>query len=205
MSDSDPLREGDVFVLSLPFCDTGNLINDYHLLLEKCDDLNIPVLIDCCYYTIAGNVNINVNYDCIDTVCFSLSKAFPVAHLRIGVRYTKSKIYDGQKLHHSINYNNVLSAYIGCAITDNYPADYVFNKFKDQQIEICDFFNLEPSQSVNFAIGDSTWHHYSRKNLLNAYGLTFDSTLFKNRISLNVMYENWSTFQLFKNEYRNIF
>lgn len=204
VSDLDPLKEGDAFVLSLPFCDTGNLL-DYQILLEQCDKLNIPVLIDCCYYTISGNIDIDVNYDCVDTVSFSLSKAFPVSHLRIGVRYTKPSIYDGQKLHHGINYNNVLSAYVGWNIINNYSADYVFNKFKDRQLEVCDFFKLEPSQSVNFALGDATWHQYSRKNLLTAYKLDFDPNLFKNRISLNVMYENWSTFQLFKNEYRNIF
>lgn len=203
ISDEDPLVARDALVISAPFCDTGNLPVNYDSILLECSRLSIPVLIDCCYYTIAGNINIDVRYDCIDTVCFSLSKAFPVANNRIGVRYTLKNIFDGQKLHHSINYNNLLSAYIGLEFIKNFKVDYVYNKYQAKQQEISKFFNIAPSSSVVFAVGDSTWSQYSRKNLLSAYHLNFDPTLFANRICLNPVYENWNLFTKFKNEFNS--
>lgn len=205
VSETDPLAEGDAFIISLPFCDTGNLVDNYKDLLEQCTQLKIPVLVDCCYYTISSNLDIDVNYECVDTVCFSLSKAFPVANLRIGVRYTRPSIFDGQKLHHQIGYNNTISAHIGTLLINKYPPDYVSTKYCNYQEEACAFLGLVPSQSVIFGIGDKTWSQYSRKNLLDVYKLKFSPDLFANRISLNVIYENWDTFKLFKHEYKNLF
>lgn len=200
ITDADPLTLNDALVISLPFCDTGNITNQYQDLLDTCTMLNIPVLVDCCYYTIAGNININIDHDCIDTVAFSLSKAFPLAHYRIGVRYTRRDIFDGQKLHHSINYNNSLSAYIGLEFIKNFDSTYIYNKYWPKQQEVSEFFNIAPSSCAIFAVGDQKWDQYSRKNLLSAYQLNFDPTLFANRICLNPIYENWNLFKAFKNE-----
>ena len=204
ISDNDPLIPGDAMIISLPFCDTGHLVDDYLTLLSKCNELGIPVLIDCCYYTISGNINIDVDFPCIDTVTFSLSKAFPIAQHRIGVRYTRSNIFDGQKLHHSINYNNYLSAYVGLEFIKNFSADYIYNKYRLKQQEVSEFFNLDSSSCVLFAIGDHSWNQYSRKNLLSAYQLDFNPSLFANRICLNPVYENWDLFKAFKNEITTI-
>jgi hypothetical protein len=205
ITDNDPLAPNDALILSLPFCDTGNLYENYQNVLDECEKLKIPVLIDCCYYTLTDNTKLNFKFKCIDTVAFSLSKSFPVAHLRIGVRYTSSKIEDGQKLHDKINYNNVFSAYIGLEIIKHFPSNFLYNKYHQQQTKVCDFFNIEPSQSVIFAVGDSTWDIYSRKNLIDSYQLQFDHKLFKNRICLNSIFENWNSFQSYQNEYTTFF
>jgi hypothetical protein len=198
ITDTNPLCSGDALVLSLPFCDTGNII-EYDSLLQICTDKNIPVLIDCCYFTLCGNITVDLNYDCIDTVCFSLSKTFPVSHLRIGVRYTRHSIFDGQKLHHSINYNNINGSYVGYKFIENFKPDYIYSNYKEKQQQACDFFNLQPSDSVLFAVGDANWQQYSRKNLLNAYKLELNDSMFVNRICLNAIYENWEMFNAIRN------
>lgn len=199
ISDADPLVKGDALVLSLPFCDTGNLYAGYEHLLQFCERNQIPVLIDCCYYTLTNNIKLNLNFDCIDTVSFSLSKSFPVSHLRIGVRYLRKSVMDGQKLHDSINYNNNISAFIGYKFLEKFACNHIYTKYRSKQEEVCNYFNLEPSASVIFSIGDSAWDQYSRKTLIDAYGLDFDHKLFKNRICLNIVYENWSLFESLKN------
>jgi len=199
ITDTDPISHNDAVVISMPFCDTGSLHPEYHQLIDTCEKLGVPVLVDCCYYPISGGIKIDVSSTCIDTVCFSLSKAFPVANLRIGVRYTRN-VVDGQKLHDTINYNNTLSAYIGSRIIDNFSSDYIYNQYREQQMIVCDYFGLTPSDSAMFAVGDAAWNQYSRRNLLNLYQLNIDPSNFKNRVSLVSMFEHWDLFEEIKNE-----
>jgi hypothetical protein len=198
ISANDPIVQGDAVVISMPFCDTGSPHPQYKELLDHCERLGIPVLVDCAYYAISGDLKINLDYNCIDTVCFSLSKAFPVAQLRIGVRYCRPNIFDGQSLHSKINYNHNLSAYIGLNIMRAFGSDYIYKTFKSEQQEICSTLpGLTASNCSLFAVGNSQWDDYSRANLLNEYQLTFDPKLFVNRICLNPIYENWDIWKLY--------
>lgn len=200
ITESDPLQENDAVVISVPFCDTGNQIADLDSILNHCDQLGIPVLIDCCYYTISSGITVNVEHPCIDTVAFSLSKAFPIANLRIGLRYTKPGIFDGQYLMNSISYNNNLSAYIGTRIIERFACDYIYRTYQDRQQILCDYFGWEPSQSVIFALGDDRWSMYNRNNLLQAYQLDLNPELFCNRICLVGIFDNWDIFELIQHE-----
>jgi hypothetical protein len=200
VTSAEPLMFGDALVMSVPFCDTGSLPKDFNLIISQCEELNIPVLVDCCYYPISGGIDIDVTSSTIDTVTFSLSKVFPVANLRIGVRYTRPGTFDGQRLHDSINYNNTLSASIGLALISKFRSDYIYRTYSVRQQQVCDYFELTPSTSVLFAIGDKQWSCYNRSNLLKSYGLNFDADQFQNRISLVSIFDNWELFKLLKNE-----
>lgn len=200
ITDSDPLVAGDALVISAPFCDTGSMHPDFDSAVTHCNRLGIPVLVDACYYAISGGVELDVTAECIDTVAFSLSKAFPIANLRIGMRYTRAEVFDGQSLHDAINYNNTLSAQIGNMLIRNYSSDYIYNHYREQQLEFCSAVNIVPSDSVLFAVGGAKWNEYNRSNLLQQYQLNFDPELFVNRISLTSVYENWDLFESLKNE-----
>jgi hypothetical protein len=50
------------------------------------------------------------------------------------------------------NYINILSAYVGTKLMEKYPADYIFNKYRQKQLEMCDHLNLEASPCVYFGI-----------------------------------------------------
>jgi hypothetical protein len=202
-NDINDLEQGDALVISNPFCDTGNTPLQFDKILNHCESKKIPVLIDSCYYSIASGVNLNLNYDCIDTVTFGLSKTFPVANLRIGIRYTKPSIIDGQTLHSDINYNHSLSACIGLHLMNSYSADFVYNKYYEKQREVCADLRLMPSQTAMFASGDANWSTYNRTTMLKEYQLNLDPNLFNNRICLNSFYENWDLYKKFRNCYEN--
>ena len=192
----DDIGPDDAVVISAPFCDTGSMHPEYQELLEHCSRIGVPVLVDCCYFPISGDINFNFSYECIDTVCFSLSKAFAVANYRIGVRYTKASIQDGQSLLNDINYNNNFAATIGLEIIKLIPADYIFSIYREKQQKICRILpGLTISNCAIFAVGDSNWDTYSRRNLLQQYQLDFHPKLFVNRVCLNSIYENWGLFE----------
>jgi hypothetical protein len=192
---SQPLETNDALVLSVPFCDTGNALENYQSIMEQCCKLHIPVLIDACYYPISTGIVLDLDHDCIDTVTFSLSKCFPVGDLRIGVRFTRPGVSDGQKLYNDIGYVNTFSAYVGDLLIQEFSSDYIYNTYRGRQATVCRALDLTMSSTVLFGIGDKNWNLYSRKNLLDVYGLDLDPTMFKNRISLTGIFDNWDIFQ----------
>ena len=198
-TDGKDLEPGDALVLSQPFCDTASQFKNLNEILENCTRLKIPVLLDLCYYVISEGLDIDVNHSCIDTVCFSTSKAWPISTARIGMRYTRPGTFDGQKLHSSIGYNNNLGAYIGNLVLDNYGPDWISTTRKTQYQTICHVLNLTPTNSVCFGLGDETWTRYSRQALLSSYKLDYDPKLFVNRICLNKIYQHWDLFVEFLN------
>lgn len=194
------VQQNDAVVISAPFCDTGRLHPEYYDLLRHCSTIGVPVLIDCCYYLISGHIDFLFNHECVDTVCFSLSKAFPVSKYRIGIRYIRPEINDGQSLLSNINYNNNFAAYFGIHLMEKFRSDYIYNTYRKKQEELCQSLpGLELSNCAIFAVGDQLWDQYSRKNLIDQYGLSFDPKLFVNRICLNSVFENWELYKTYEN------
>ena len=83
------IKKNDAVIISLPFSDTGSKHLEMENLIAKCNSLDVPVLIDCCYYSMCKGINFNFNHECIKEISFSLSKAFPVSRMRIGMRLSR--------------------------------------------------------------------------------------------------------------------
>tara|TARA_B100002019_G_scaffold49496_1_gene42077 strand:- start:309 stop:1211 length:903 start_codon:yes stop_codon:yes gene_type:complete len=147
-----PLHKADAVVVSLPFADTGDKHAEYHNLMRKCSDMNIPVLIDCAYYGACRHIHIDLAYPCITDVTFSLSKTFPVAYARIGMRYTRVDDDDTMFVYHKISYNNKIGALIGLEYFKNFSPDYIPNKYLDKQQDFCNTLGIETSKTVLFGI-----------------------------------------------------
>ena len=162
MEDS-ALDKNDAVVISLPFADTGDKHNEYHNLMRDCSALGIPVLVDCAYYGACRHINIDIAYSCITDVTFSLSKTFPVAYARIGIRYTKVDDDDTMFVYHKISYNNKIGALIGLEYFKNFTPDYIPNKYIDKQKDFCNTLGVKTSKTVLFGIDDSKkYNQYNR-------------------------------------------
>lgn len=157
-----PLHKNDAVVISLPFADTGNVHEEYFNLMRKCCELGIPVLIDCAYFGVCRNINIDVAYPCITDITFSLSKTFPVAYARIGMRYTKDDNDDTMFVYHKINYNNKIGALIGLEYFKTFTPDYIPQKYIDKQLNFCNNLDVQPSSTVLFGI--DTKNKYNQYN-----------------------------------------
>lgn len=190
ITDFNQITEKMALVISVPFCDTGNVPNQFKKILDHCDQLGVPVLLDCSYFTIANKIHLDLRHECIDTIAFSLSKTFPVAHARVGMRYTRIGWQDGQKLHKNINYNNRLTACVGLHLIQQYTSDYISVKYKPHYDYLVNLLGLSSSDTVIFANGNSDWQDYGRKVLIKSYGLNLDHKLFRNRICLTQLLEN---------------
>jgi hypothetical protein len=165
--EDDELRENDAVVISLPFADTGNEHILYHSLMEQCIKLKVPVLVDCAYFGICHSIQFDLSYSCITDVTFSLSKTFPVAYARIGMRYSRIDTDDTLFVYGKIQYNNKLGANLGVKYLTKFSPDYISNKYIDAQKEFCNILGVRPSKTTLFGIGGSEWKEYNRGGITN--------------------------------------
>ena len=59
------LHKNDALILSYPFSGTGTKHDQYEDIMERCDQLDIPVLLDCAWLGSAKNQEIDVNYEVV--------------------------------------------------------------------------------------------------------------------------------------------
>ncbi len=153
--EDDELKNGDALIISVPFSDFGSKHPDTESLLDKCDELEIPVFIDAAYYCIARDLELDLNRDCIDTIAFSMSKAFyGVERLRIGIRCRKVNEDDGVVLFNQFGCISKIAAGVGYEICNNFDTDYNQNTFREKQIKICKDLNITPANTVLHGITD---------------------------------------------------
>ena len=164
------LSENDVVVMSVPFSDTGGLPKNYTRIMEACEALNIPVLLDLAYINIAKQFDFNVDYECIDTITTSMSKVFPVPQWRIGLRMQKQDLDDTLDAYHHNGYVNNASVNVGSSLIRQYTPDYSYNKYRSQQLNLCKQLDLTPSPCFTFGIDFRNKHpEYNRGGPSNRF------------------------------------
>jgi hypothetical protein len=157
------LASNDAVVVSVPFADTGNVPRELTTeFLDRCKQLGVPVLVDCAFFGICGNIDFDFSHPAITEICFSLSKTFPVNLLRIGIRFSKEDDNDSLLVYHRSQYVNRLGAAVGLALIQNQSPDSTYIKWRLQQIKFCSEMQLEASDTVIFGIDRN--HRYDQYN-----------------------------------------
>ena len=163
--DDEPIKEGDVVLLSVPFADTGEVPSSLEKILCDCDRLKVPVMLDLAYLNLGVDMSFDLSHPCIEYVVSSLSKVFPIENHRVGIRLQKEPFEDQIYVinEHNYNYINLLSAYLGTAMMKKFSADYVFEKYHSKQLAFCQKLDLVPSYCVYFGIDYSgRFREYNR-------------------------------------------
>lgn len=159
--DDEDVKPNDAVIVSLPFADLGNVHPAYtNALLNRCLQLDVPVLVDCAFFGICANIDFDFSHAAITDVCFSLSKTFPVNNMRIGMRY--STVNDTMTIYNSTGYVNRLGAAVGLDLVSLRSPDFAYQKWHDQQVKFCDQMNVLPSNTVIFGIDND--HRYDQYN-----------------------------------------
>jgi hypothetical protein len=179
--DDGPILENDAVVISLPFSDYGYEHPKMQEILDVCNELGVPVLIDCAYFGICGNISFNFTHPAISDITFSLSKFLPVAHLRIGIRFTRKDDDDSLLVCHKTQYINRTGAAVGLSIFDTYTPDDIYAKYRPAQVNLCDQLGVTPSNCVIFGIDyDNIYPEYNRGT--STQRLSLSKYLHKNKL-----------------------
>ena len=175
--DDKKIKKNDAVIISVPFSDYGSIHPDTEKILLQCDKLDVPVLIDLAYYSIARDINFNVNRKCIKVLAFSLSKSFfGTERVRIGMRCKRTMNYDPPELFTDMGMLSRISVGLGLKLISNYSSDFCQKKFRKKQLQICKKLDLNPSNCVIFGLGSdpkyksfnrgSNWRRVCISNLL---------------------------------------
>ena len=162
--DEAPIDLGDVVVVSMPFSDTGTVPVDYDSVMNECIANEVPVLIDMAYVSLTKNCTYNISYPCIETVTTSLSKVFPVEHMRIGIRMNRHSTDDTLDAYtnNDFPYVNTIGVHVGHRLITQFEQNWVYNKWYESQKEMCAQLDVELSDCVIFGI--DTNNQYSEYN-----------------------------------------
>lgn len=165
--DDEPLTENDVVIFSFPFADTGNEHPEMKDVLNICEELGIPVMIDCCYFGVCKNIHFDFSYNCIYGITFSLSKIFSVQHLRIGMRLSREDDDDPLLVYNRNKYINRLGAAVGLELLERYGPDHNQLMYSSTQQKFCEQLSVTASNCVFFANSSDKFLEYNRGTTTN--------------------------------------
>ena len=148
-------REGEIFYMSSPSSIDGNY---------KKVPTDIPVALALAYIGSAKPQKIEIGPN-VEFVFFSFSKCFGLKNIRTGWLFSRKSMPRLEALTLKYRYYNYYAHQVAEKIIDNFKIDYVYNKLKDDQIEVCKEMNLEPSDVIWIATtNNSEWNDYKRAN-----------------------------------------
>ena len=158
---TENLGESDVIIVSHPFSADG-LGSEF--LLKEADKWNIPIFVDCAFFGVCMNINFDFTpYKNIESVGFSFSKSCGTGWERLGILYTKKRypvaVYEewNYPLYSSVSRHKNLI---------NYYKPDIIKKFRSAQLEICEEYDLVPSDTVLFGLDyKDRYNEYRRGNV----------------------------------------
>lgn len=160
--EDEDIDSNDAVIISLPFADTGSPHPDMQRVLEKCDEIGVPVLLDLCYFGVCSDISFDLRHDCITALTFSLSKTFPLGHVRVGLRLSRTDDDDGCFIYNKTNYTNRVAAGLGIKFMEHWGPDHAVENFRSAQLDFCRQLAVQPSHTVLFALGGDDWKDYNR-------------------------------------------
>ena len=98
-----------------------------------------------------------------EQVMFSFSKGFGLIGQRCGLVYTKEPHPTLEPLN-SVECFNYASSKIMKAMMNNFTVDEMYNKYKDIQKEVCDKYDLIPSDTYFVATSTDPFYKKLRRN-----------------------------------------
>lgn len=162
--DDRSLEKGDSVIISAPFSGTGNMHEEYDNLMITCNELDIPVMVDCAWFGTCYDMDIKLNYDCIKVVAFSTTKGLNTGDYRAGIAFSKwhhGPLAIQTQWHHGIH----LNLYLSLALMKEFSPDTAPNLYKDIQHKVCKYYNLQPSKTVHITTtldDNPEWDYFLR-------------------------------------------
>lgn len=162
----DKIPNDKYLILSMPFSATGNIHEEYDLIVEQCKLRNITLLLDSAYLNISALGNVDISY--AHAVSTSLSKVYSTGTNKIGILLTnESKMSPVAQLD-EWHYLNHYSMNIHLKLFDKFELSYIFDKYSSKQDKVNKSLGLRNSNTLLFGISkDTKWQKYSRDGVTN--------------------------------------
>ena len=162
------IEKGKTLILSLPFSATGGVHSNYFSILEWCESNGVNVLIDAAYLNISGIGEIPILHKSVKSVATSLSKVYNTGMNKIGMRFDIDKPDTPTQQLNDWSYVNHHSISLHSKIMDKFELSYVYDKYKDTQIDICNDIGAVASETVIFGLStDDKYNEFNKSGIIN--------------------------------------
>ncbi len=158
-------EQNSVFFLSQPNSAFGNIWSDYDSFLSFMNEHNqhVRFYVDLTYLGNVITVNkVNITYDNIDGVFFSLSKTFGVYYHRIGGCFLKKA---NPLLYGNMWFKNLFSLRLGETLMRELDKNEIVSKYKQKQLEAIKMINENIKPSDVWLIGTIDIKHLDQEML----------------------------------------
>lgn len=143
----DPTKE---LLISMPFPFYGDIHPDMTNILNRCNELNIPVHIDGAWISCIRDIKFNFDHPAIKTFAISLSKG-GMGGNRIGLRFSRKTPTGAITIMNDFNMNSQALVSMGIKFMEELGPEYFWRKYEKDYIKVCNDFNLEPTKAIHLA------------------------------------------------------
>lgn len=174
LDDIDDIQHDTALIISYPFSATGNPHVMWDKIMTLCAERNVNVFVDCCLFGISKVKELDVSYEFITHVAFSFSKMFSTSGIRTGVLYVKNDYNTPLKLQNEHMYTQMAGQRIHLQLMNTFHPDYIFEKYRDNQVSICNSMGIDVSDTVIFGItNDRDFDYFERDGYINRICITY--------------------------------
>lgn len=150
----ETLTRGDVLVFAIPFAWYGAEHPQTAPILDRCQELEIPVHVDSAWYGCLRDFHFNFDHPAIKSVSFSLSKSLGLGSNRVGVRYSRVREAGPVSIINdfAMEITSVMNA--GIKMIDRFGADYLQNRYGEAYQLVCENLHLRPTKAIHIAFDE---------------------------------------------------
>ena len=174
LDDINDIQCDSALIISYPFSATGNPHTMWDDIMKLCAERNVSVFVDCCLFGISNVSDLDVSHEFITHVAFSFSKMFSTSGIRTGVLYVRNDYKTPLKLQNEHMYTQMAGQRIHLHLMNTFSPDYIFQKYRDKQISICESLGIHVSDTIIFGITDDTdFDYFERDSYINRLCITY--------------------------------
>lgn len=182
--DDTELLPGDAVVISFPFSGNGRKHQRWDEIIATCNDMDIPVFVDCAWFGTCFDLKVDLNQKCIKMVGFSTGKGLSCGNWRSGIvfsRFNEEQCSLGLQTEwrHGIH----LNVAIANELMRNFGPDTMPKKYKESHTTVCDHYGLEHSNTIHIAVAPDTpeFAEFNRDGVVNRINIRDAIKRYKNK------------------------
>lgn len=183
--DDVQLERGDAVIISVPFSGHGKKHDRWDELMMTCNDLNIPVMVDCAWFGTCFGIDVNLNEPCIKLVGFSTGKGLSCGNWRSGIVFSKLDDDDRCSLELQTEWRHGIHLNVAIAnhLMKKFSPDTMPKKYMQAHQAVCEHYGFEQTNTIHIAQAPKTdeWNSYHRDELYNRVNIAKALKRFKSK------------------------
>ena len=176
------LTQGDAVIVSVPFSGTGRIPERWNDMINICNQLKIPVLVDCAWFGTCFDIDINLDEPCIKMVAFSTTKGLSCGNWRSGIVF--SRINEGSlEVQTDWNHGNHLNTAIANCLMEKFTPDTIPKKYMEAHVAVCDHYGFEMTNTIHIAQAPKgpVYDEFHRDGIYNRINIAKALKRYKNK------------------------